>query len=59
MKTIDFSLTEKISVYNRNVVPEQSTIDAYTSFLQKAGILKPEDKPKVDATFARKAIAEK
>lgn len=59
VKTIDFSLTEKISVYNRNVVPEQSTIDAYTSFLQKAGILKPEDKPKVDATFARKAIAEK
>lgn len=58
-KTIDFSLTQKISVYNRNVVPEQSTIDAYTSFLQKAGILKPEDKPKVNATFARKALEQK
>jgi ABC-type nitrate/sulfonate/bicarbonate transport system substrate-binding protein len=58
-KTIDFSLTEKISVYNRNVVPEQAAIDAYTSFLQKAGILKPEDKPKVNATFARKALSEK
>lgn len=58
-KTIDFSLTEKISVYNRNVIPEQSTIDTYTSFLQKAGILKPDDKPKVNASFARKALTEK
>lgn len=58
-KTIDFSLTERISVYNRNVVPEQSTIDAYTAFLQKAGILKPEDKPKVNASFARQALAGK
>lgn len=58
-KTIDYSLTEGISVYSRNLVPEQSTVDAYTSFLQKAGILKPDDKPKVDPTFARKALAEK
>ena len=58
-KTIDYSLTERISVYSRNVVPEQSTVDAYTSFLQKAGILKPDDKPNVNPTFARKALAEK
>lgn len=58
-KTINYSLDEGISVYSRNVVPEQKTIDAYTSFLQKAGILKPDDKPKVNATFAQKALAAK
>jgi sulfonate transport system substrate-binding protein len=58
-KTIDYSLTEGISVYSRNVVPEQSTVDAYTSFLQKAGILKAEDKPKFNPTFARSALAPK
>lgn len=58
-KTINYSLEEGISVYSRNVTPEQSTIDTYTSFLQKAGILKPEDKPKVNASFATKALAVK
>lgn len=58
-KTINYSLEERISVYSRNVVPEQKTIDAYVEFLQKAGILKPEDKPKVNPTFAQKALAEK
>lgn len=58
-QTIDYSLTEGISVYSRNVVPEQATIDAYVSFLQKAGILKPDDKPNVNATFAQKALAAK
>lgn len=58
-KTIDYSLAQGISVYNRNVVPEQATIDAYVSFLQKAGILKPDDKPKVNPSFARKALSEK
>ena len=57
--TINYSLDQRISVYSRNVVPEQATIDAYVSFLQKAGILKPEDKPKVNATFAQKALAAK
>jgi ABC-type nitrate/sulfonate/bicarbonate transport system substrate-binding protein len=57
--TINYSLEQGISVYSRNVVPEQATIDAYVSFLQKAGILKPEDKPKVNATFAQKALAAK
>jgi ABC-type nitrate/sulfonate/bicarbonate transport system substrate-binding protein len=58
-KTIDYSLDEGISVYSRNVVPEPKTIDTYVSFLQKAGILKPEDKPKVNTTFARKALSAK
>jgi len=59
IKVIDYSLTEGISVYNRNIVPEKSTIGAYTKFLKDAGILKPEDNPKVDASFAEKALAAK
>lgn len=54
---IDFSLTQGISVYNRNIVPAKATIDAYAKFLKDAGILKPEDNPKVDASFAEKALA--
>lgn len=56
---LDYSLTEGISVYSRNVVPEKATIDAYVSFLQKAGILKPDDVPKVNTTFAQKALSAK
>ncbi|MGH8635221.1 MAG: ABC transporter substrate-binding protein [Burkholderiales bacterium] len=56
---INYSLTEGISVYSRNVVPEKATIDVYVSFLQKAGILKPDDIPKVNATFAQKALSAK
>ena len=55
---INYSLTEGISVYSLNVVPEQATIDAYTKFLKEAGILKPDDTAKVDPTFARRALAE-
>lgn len=56
VKVIDYSLDEGISVYSRNIVPEQATVDAYTKFLKDAGILKPEDDPKVDASFAEKAL---
>lgn len=59
IKVIDYSLAEGISVYNNNIVPDKSTIDAYTKFLKDAGILKPEDNPKVDASFAEKALAAK
>ena len=55
---INYSLAEGISVYSLNVVPEKATIDAYTKFLKQAGILKLEDDPKVNATFAQKALAE-
>lgn len=58
-QTLLYSLTEGISVYSRNVVPEKATIDAYVSFLQKAGILKPDDAPKVNMTFAQKALSAK
>ena len=55
---INYSLSEGISVYSRNVVPEQSTIDAYAKFLKDAKILKPDDNPKFNAAFAKKALAE-
>lgn len=51
-----FSLSESISVYNRNMVPEQITLDAYVKFLKDAGILQASDEPKIDARFARKAL---
>jgi hypothetical protein len=56
VSVIDYSLAEGISVYSRNVVPEQATIDAYAKFLKDAKILKPDDNPKFDPTFARKAL---
>jgi hypothetical protein len=54
---IRFALTERISVYNRDIVPEASTLEAYTKFLKDAEILKPEDNAKFDDSFARKAMA--
>lgn len=55
-KVIDYSINEGISVYSRDVVPSQATIDAYTAFLKEAGILQPDDNPKVDTRFAEQAI---
>lgn len=57
-KVISFALKEGISVYNMDVVPEEKTIQAYTKFLKDAEILKPDDNPKFDASFAKKALAE-
>ena len=58
-EVIRFALSEKISVYNRDVAPEASTIEAYTKFLKDADILKPDDNPKFDDSFAKKALASK
>lgn len=55
-EVISFALKEKISVYNLDVAPEASTVDAYTKFLKDAEILKPEDNPKFDPSFAQKAL---
>jgi len=55
---INYSLSEGISVYSRNVVPEKATIDAYARFLKDAKILKPDDNPRFNASFAQKALAE-
>jgi len=53
---IRFAIKEKISVYNLDVAPEASTIEAYTKFLKDADILKPEDNPQFDASFAQNAL---
>ena len=53
---IRFAIKEKISVYNLDVAPEAKTIAEYTKFLKDAEILKPEDDPKFDASFAEKAL---
>lgn len=56
-KVIDYSLSEGISVYSTDIVPGQDTIDAYTKFLKDAKILNADDTPKVDGSFATKALA--
>ena len=49
-------MKQKISVFDRNIVPDKSTVEAYSSFLKKAGILKPTDNPKVETKFAEQAL---
>ena len=56
--TVNFSMEQRISVYSRNVTPEKQTIDAYAKFLKEAKILQETDNPKVDPSFAQKALAE-
>ena len=55
---INYSLAEGISVYSKNVVPTKAMMDAYTKFLKDAKILKGDDSPKFNASFAQKALAE-
>lgn len=55
-EVISFALKEEISVYNRDVVPSKETIDAYAAFLKEAGILEESDDPKIDPSFAEKAL---
>jgi aliphatic sulfonates family ABC transporter substrate-binding protein len=57
-QVIDYSLSEGISVYSKNVVPTRATIDAYAQFLKDAKILQASDNPKVDASFAARALAD-
>jgi aliphatic sulfonates family ABC transporter substrate-binding protein len=55
---IEYAVKQKISVFDRDIVPTKSTIDAYTAFLKKAGILKETDNAKVETKFAEKALKE-
>lgn len=52
---IEFSINEGISVYTTDITPDQGTIDAYSKFLKDAEILKADDLPKIDTSFAQKA----
>jgi ABC-type nitrate/sulfonate/bicarbonate transport system substrate-binding protein len=53
---IEYAINQKISVFDRNIVPDKSTVDAYTAFLKKAELLKDTDSPKIDTTFAQQAL---
>jgi aliphatic sulfonates family ABC transporter substrate-binding protein len=55
-KVIEYAVKQKISVFDRNIVPDKATVEAYSSFLKKAGILKPTDNPKVETKFAEQAL---
>ncbi len=56
-EVIRFAIEQKISVYNMDVAPEAETINAYTKFLKDAGILKADDNPQFDPSFAQKALS--
>lgn len=53
---IEYAVKQKISVFDRNIVPDKSTVDAYTAFLKKAGLLKETDNPKFETKFAEQAM---
>jgi ABC-type nitrate/sulfonate/bicarbonate transport system substrate-binding protein len=55
---IALSLKQGISVYSLNVVPTQEVMAAYTKFLKDASILKPTDDPRIEPSFAIKALKE-
>jgi aliphatic sulfonates family ABC transporter substrate-binding protein len=54
---ITYSIRERISVFNRDIVPDKATVDAYVAFLKQAGILEAKDNAKVNTSFAEKALA--
>ncbi|MBA3596160.1 MAG: ABC transporter substrate-binding protein [Methylibium sp.] len=55
-KVITFSLANGISVFNRNMVPEKATLDAYVKFMKEGKILEEKDYPNVEPRFAQKAL---
>ena len=57
LEVLNYSVDNNISVFDRDIAPSKETVDAYTRFLEDAGILKPEDDPKYAAPFVLKALA--
>ena len=53
---VRYSVENGISVFSRDIAPEQGTIDKYVKFLKDGDILKPDDVAKFDASFAIKAM---
>ncbi len=53
---IAYAIHQKISVFDRDIVPDASTVDAYTAFLKKAGLLAAGDNPKIETRFAIQAL---
>ena len=55
---VRYSVENGISVFSRDIAPEQGTVDKYVKFLKDGNILKPDDVAKFDASFALKAMEE-
>jgi ABC-type nitrate/sulfonate/bicarbonate transport system substrate-binding protein len=55
-EVIDYALKEGISVYDEDVAATPEMIEKYVGFLKEAGILKPEDSPKLAPEFAQRAL---
>ncbi len=53
---IEYAIKQKISVFSRDIVPAKSTVNAYTAFLKKSGLLKDSDNPKFETKFAEQAL---
>ena len=53
---VRYSVENGISVFSRDVAPEQGTIDKSVKFLKDGNILKADDVAKFDASFALKAM---
>lgn len=51
-----YSVKHHISVFSLDVVPTKKTVDQYVKFLKDGKILRPSDNPKIDESFARKAL---
>lgn len=56
-EVLNYSVDNKISVFDRDITPTKETVESYTKFLKDAGILKPDDVAKFDPSFAKKALA--
>jgi ABC-type nitrate/sulfonate/bicarbonate transport system substrate-binding protein len=54
--TILAALTSHTSTYSRDLVPTKSRVDAYMNMLRRSKALTTKDVPKVDPSFARKAL---
>lgn len=55
-EVIDYALKEGISVYDEDVAATPEMIEKYVAFLKEAGILKPDDNPKLAPEFAQRAL---
>lgn len=54
-----YSLNRHISIYSPNIAPDKAGIDAYVQLLREAKILSDSDIPKIDPSFANRAIGAK
>lgn len=52
------TLTRHVSRYGRDIVPTKARVDAYLATLRHTKVLSVRDLPKVDPSFARRALAQ-